>query len=193
MKNSLLGFVLAVAVTGVVASPMNAADTASAKSPTFYSNFKNEAVAINLPGWTMAQQMVAPDKALLQFIPTGSDPKTPTTLINVVTYLGINSKVNARTMAKNEQANTSKVVKQGTIDFKFLDESNPNDVLYTIALSGNNSFPDQFEVHRILNGKDGLHTIIYHVQPSTQSQSRINEMIEMVKSVKLVAPVKQAK
>jgi hypothetical protein len=79
------------------------------------------------------------------------------------------------------------------MQFKFTDESNPNDVTYEITLTGNPKFPDQFEVHRIITGKDGIHAIIYHVEPSTQTADQIAEMHRLVKEVKLVAPPKDAK
>lgn len=182
MKN-ILRSLLVLSLSFATQLPMSAADK------VILSPHKHEAVAVTVrPGWDVATKFADKGMFLLQLLPAGSDPKKPSTLINVVTYADLQGQTNALKFAKQEQSHAPKVAAPGKMDFKFTDESNPNDVTYEITLTGNPKFPDQFEVHRVLTGKDGIHAIIYHVEPANQTQDQISEMHRLVKEVKLVAP-----
>jgi hypothetical protein len=187
MKN-ILRAALTLSLVFATGLPVRAADK------VIMSPHKHEAVAVTVrPGWDVATKFAEKGMFLLQLVPAGTDLKHPTTLINVVTYADLQGQTNALKFAKQEQTNAPKLAAPGKMQFKFTDESNPNDVTYEITLTGNPKFPDQFEVHRIITGKDGIHAIIYHVEPSTQTADQIAEMHRLVKEVKLVAPPKDAK
>jgi hypothetical protein len=167
--------------------------SAPAGADVIMSPFKHEAVAVTVkPGWSVATKFAQKGMFLLQILPPGGDPKNPTTLINVATYANSTAAGTAKDYAKREQSNAPKMAGSGKIDFRFTDDSNPNDVTYEITSTGVAKFPDQFEVHRVLRGKDGLHAIIYHVQPATQTKDQIAEMHALLKTVKLVDPPKEA-
>lgn len=190
IKNLLAAVICMSFASGVL--PSFAADGDPSKPATFLSPFKREAVSICLkPGWTVANKLVRDNMYLLQFVPPGTDLKNPQTLVNVVTYTGLQGKINARMFAKNEQSKAPELARPGKIDFKFVSDTEPNDVIYSIALSGNPKFPDQFEIHRVISGKDGIHTIIYHTQPATQTEAQVAEMLGVVRAVKMVEAPKQ--
>jgi hypothetical protein len=160
---------------------------------TILSPFKHESVAVNVkPGWHVAAKFADKGMFLLQLVPQGEDAKNPTTLINIVTYANSTAVGTAKEYAKREQANAPKLAGTGKIDFKFTDDTNPNDVTYELTSTGTPKFPDQFEVHRVIKGKDGVHAIIYHVQPATQTAEQIAAMHQLLKEVKLVDTPKDA-
>ncbi len=189
--NKLLSFAMVSAICTSAAMPISAAETNPAKASIVLSNFAKEAVAVPVkPGWFVANKMEQNGTYLLQILPPGGSAKDPKVLINVVSYAGL--KTTARAFAKKEQSRAPHLVKPGKMEFKFIEQSTPNDVIFQLTLTGNPKLPDQFEVHRVLVGKDGLHRIIYHVEPATQTPERITEMIDLVKGVKLVESVKEA-
>jgi len=158
-------------------------------SSVILSPFKHEAVSVPAKaGWTVGHKYVRNGMFILQLLPPGGDPTKSTTYINVVTYSGL--KEAAKKFADSQQKNAPKL--KGKAEFKYTDEKNPSDVTYELSLSGNKELPDQFEVHRVVTGKDGLHDISYHVEPATQTQQTIAEMHELLNAVKLVAPPAQA-
>jgi hypothetical protein len=160
---------------------------------TILSPFKHEAVSVNVkPGWRVAAKFADKGMFLLQLVPPDADPKNPSTLINIVTYANSTAVGSAKDYAKREQAGAPKLAGSGKIDFKFTDDSNPNDVTYELTSTGVPKFADQFEVHRVIKGKDGVHAIIYHVQPATQTREQVAEMHELLKQVKLVDTPKDA-
>lgn len=157
------------------------------------SPFKHEAVAVTVkPGWTVATKFAQKGMFLIQIIPPGADAKNPPELINVATYANSTAAGSAQEFAKREQTNAHKMAGSGKIEFKFTDESSPNDVTYEVVSTNVPKFPDQFEVHRVIRGKDGLHHIIYHAQPATQTREQVAEMHNLLKAVKLVDPPKEA-
>lgn len=156
---------------------------------TFLAPYKTEAVSITLkPGWHMANKMVQKGVFLLQFLPEGEDPKVARTMVNIATYS--HAPGDAKTFAKRQQASAPQAVKTGKLEFKILDDSNPNDVMYQITISGNPTFPDQFEIHRVIKGKQGIHDVTVHVKPATPPPEQVAEMREVLATVKLVDPPK---
>lgn len=160
------------------------------------SPFPHEGLSVTMPKqgqWHVINKFAKSGMFCVQLAPISEDENNPKTLINMVTYLTMNKRFNALEFAKKEQANVPKLAGGGKMDFKFIDATNPNDVMYELALTGNPRFPDQFEVHHVVLGKDGLHNVIYHVQPANQPESQVKEMISVLKTVKLVPPQPQEK
>lgn len=185
--NHLLRAALVISFTLATALPV------PANADVILSPFKHEAVAVTVkPGWFVAAKFADKGMFLLQILPPGGDPKNPTALINVATYANSTAAGNAKEFAKREQNNAHKVAGSGKIEFKIIDDSNPDDVTYEMTSTGLPKLPDQFEVHRVIKGKDGLHQVIYHVQPATQTKEQIAIMHDLLKSVKLVDPPKEA-
>jgi hypothetical protein len=177
----------------LLASIILSSTSGAALADTVLAPFKREAVSVTLkPGWSLAKQLGAGELGkginLLQFLPAGSDPKDARVLVNIVTYLGAPG--NAKSYAERQQKSAPSSVKAGKIEFKILDDSNPNDVMYQIVVTGNPTFADQFEMHRVLTGKQGIHDVVYHVKPATPTSEQIAEMREVLGTVKLVDPPK---
>lgn len=179
-----------LALAGVLMTSLSSASAQSSgtsKRTSFISGLKNEAVSITLdPQWTLANKVERNNTLILQFVPAGADVKDPHILLNVVSYVGAQKQTNAKKFVDTEIVKAPEFAKPGKLETKILESKNPNDITYQLSLTGNPKFPDQFEVHRVISGKDAVHTIIYHVRPAKQAESKINEMIEVVRSIQLV-------
>lgn len=176
--------VLSVLSTSAIAQE-KLATSAGDKPTTITSPFEHEAVVIPLePGWQMANTLKAGDSYTLQFLPPGQNAKNFDQILNITTYIGAQKKATAQKFMETTKEKMLGM-KEAKVDWNVISASDPNDVIYEYVFTGNPAFPSQYEVTRVITGKDGLHTVVHHRPKSSVTPAERDQMINSVKRISL--------
>jgi hypothetical protein len=158
-------------------------------APIVFSPYEHEALTGTLElGWLPAEQLSMPNKfVIMKFIPKGQDPEWPQKMINFVSYLGAETKGDARDYMLNTQRASEKLAPKGTLSWDVISADNPNDVMFEYSVKNFKDAPDQFEIQRAIKGRDGLHVVIYHMGDAEVPDAERQKMITFLKtSVKII-------
>jgi len=176
----------AIALSIISTGALAQGESAEADKPTTVTSpFEHEAVVIPLePGWQMANTLKAGDSYTLQFLPPGQTAKNFDQILNVTTYKGAQRKATA---LKFMETTKEKMLgmKEAKVDWNIISATDPNDVIYEYVFTGNTTFPSQYEVTRVITGKDGLHTVVHHRPKASVTPSEREQMINSVKRISL--------
>lgn len=115
------------------------------------------------PGWAeIGRQDGDSARSITYGPPTKNDDHES---IIVSQHGGLQTRIDAHTfmdMAKKGSESAAKA--PAHLDWKVLRENNPKDVLYEFTLTSMPGFPDQYEIHRIVSGKEAIYNFCYHTR-----------------------------
>jgi len=154
------------------------------------SPFTHETVIAKMPvGWFMANRFRQGDTCAMQFLPAGETADTLTQMVTITTMLDLQQKVNAKEFMQAVIKKMEESKGEAELDLKPISENNPNDVMfeYSVKYPPNKKalFPNQYEVQRIIAGKDGIHTIVYHVRKASISEKERADILQFMRGVHL--------
>ncbi|HEY9789035.1 MAG TPA: hypothetical protein V6D22_01465 [Candidatus Obscuribacterales bacterium] len=158
-------------------------------APIVFSPYEHEALTATLDlGWEPAERMMMPNKfMIMKFIPKGEDPEWPQKMVNFVSYLGGETKGDARDYMISTQKASEKFAPKGTLSWDVISGDNPNDVMFEYSVKNFKDAPDQFEIQRAIKGRDGLHVVIYHLGDAEVADAQRQKIISWLKtSVKII-------
>jgi len=189
---------------GLIVSPGLAQQKVDPSKPLLVvSPFTHEAVLAKFPlGWFMANRFRQGDTCAMQFLPAGETPDTLTLMVTITTMLDLQQKVNAKGFMQAVIKKMGESKGDAELDLKVISDKNPNDVMfeYSVRYPANKKglLPNQYEVQRIIAGKDGIHTIVYHVRKASISEKERADILQFMhwihlKSLPIEAPGKSTK
>jgi hypothetical protein len=157
-------------------------------APVVFSPYTHEALVAKLePGWKLAGEYGDGKKVLvMKFIPPGVDPDgySPK-MINLASFLDVSKKTSALDYMEANKKTTEQMMPKGSVSWQVLESTNPDDVLFAYSIKGSRDGSDQFEMQRVIKGRDGIHTVIYHVGNPDVADADQQKMHAWLKTVKV--------
>jgi hypothetical protein len=156
-------------------------------APVVFSPYTNEALVAKLePGWTLAGEYGDGKKVLvMKFLPPGADLDFATKMINLASFLDVPKKTSALEYMEGSKKTTEQMTPKGSLNWRVLESTNPDDVVFAYSIKGWKDGTDQFEMQRVIKGRDGIHTAIYHVSNPDVSEADQQKMHAWLKTVKV--------
>jgi hypothetical protein len=186
----VLGLALLLALSSVPESG-RAAPLEPAKPNTVVSPFQHESVEIDLdPGWWEARRLQRGNECLLQFLPPGDTAQDVHKMINFVSYFGLQKRMSPREFMLENKKSFQNLKHGGEAEWKAVKDDDPDDVAFEYRLHGRPGIPDQYELQRVIKGKDALHSIIFHLRKPEASAEERSNMLKVIERMKLLAPEK---
>lgn len=157
------------------------------QNPVVFSPFEHEAVMAQLePGWTLRRNINEDKKVrIMQFFGPGSSEDDMKQMINVATYMEVPARQTAHDFMQHARRECEKMVPKEKLVWKTVSDVNPNDVTFEFSIKGWIDSPDQYELERVIRGKDGMHAVIYHLDNPDASDEQRKHALAWVRSVRL--------
>jgi|LakMenEpi03Aug12_release.lakeMendotaPanAssembly.Ray.scaffolds.fasta_scaffold236932_2 hypothetical protein len=157
----------------------------AAPSPAELSAPDDEALVLNLTDyWKLANKRQAGNEHVLQYLPTGADPRNPSEMITVTTVSGIHPDKDAKTYMIQVRNAMESAKELASFSWQMV-KSTAEDSSCEYTFTGHSKIPDQLEIMRVIRGAGEIHSIIYHFGKANVPKAEKDRAWAIVNAVKL--------
>lgn len=122
---------------------------------------------------------------VMQFGPEGTQLGDNQEMLNIASYLGVPRKQTAKDFMLHSKKEMQKLVPKDKLSFHEVNTSDPSDVMFEYSIKGWLDSPDQYELQRVIRGKDGIHVVIYHLPTADVSEPDRMRAIAVARSIQV--------